>query len=301
MITVLSGGTGTPKLLQGMVKVVNSQDITVIVNTLENGYFSGVYVAPDLDTVMYTLAGKINEDTWYGMDGDTFITHYQLKEMGCPEVLRIGDRDRAIKIQKTLLMNKYPLSQAVDIQRKKLGIKSRIIPMSDQMSSITISTDEGDLEFHEFLVERQAQPHVMDIVYNQVPPAPGVIDAIENSDMVLIGPSNPITSIGPIISTKGVRKTLKDAFVVAISPIIGDKPVSGPAAKFMRAMGYDVSSMGVAGIYHDFLDKFIMDTVDASYQQEIEKLISDVMITHTIMNNVKDKVSLARKIMGVNV
>jgi LPPG:FO 2-phospho-L-lactate transferase len=301
MITVLSGGTGTPKLLQGMVKVVKSQDITVIVNTLENDYFSGVYIAPDLDTVMYTLAGKINEDTWYGIADDTFITNNQLKEMGCPEVLRIGDRDRAIKIQKTLLMNKYPLSRAVDIQRKKLGIKSRIIPMSDQMSRITICTDEGDLEFHEFLVERKTQPHVTDIVYNQVPPAPGVIDAIENSDMVLIGPSNPITSIGPIISTEGVRKSLKHAFVIAISPIIGDKPVSGPAAKFMRAMGYEVSTMGVAGIYQDFLDKFIIDTVDASYQKEIEKLISDVMITHTIMNNVKDKVSLARKIMGVNV
>ena len=298
MITVLSGGTGTPKLLQGMVKVVNSQDITVIVNTLENGYFSGVYVAPDLDTVMYTLAGKINEDTWYGVAGDTFITHDILNVVGCPEILRIGDRDRAIKIQKTLLMNKYPLSRAVDIQRKKLGIKSHIIPMSDEMSSIIICTDEGDLEFHEFLVERQAQPQVTDIVYNQVSPAPGVIEAVENSDMVLIGPSNPITSIGPIISTKGVRKSLKDAYVVAVSPIIGDKPVSGPAAKFMHAMGYDVSSVGVAGIYQDFLDKFIMDTVDASYQKEIEKLISDVMITHTIMYHVKDKVSLARKILG---
>jgi LPPG:FO 2-phospho-L-lactate transferase len=170
--------------------------------------------------------------------------------------------------------------------------------MSDEMSSIIICTDEGDLEFHEFLVERQAQPQVTDIVYNQVSPAPGVIEAVENSDMVLIGPSNPITSIGPIISTKGVRKSLKDAYVVAVSPIIGDKPVSGPAAKFMHAMGYDVSSVGVAGIYQDFLDKFIMDTVDASYQKEIEKLISDVMITHTIMYHVKDKVSLARKILG---
>jgi LPPG:FO 2-phospho-L-lactate transferase len=256
-------------------------------------------VAPDLDTVMYTLAGKINEVTWYGVSGDTFITHEKLNEMGCPEILRIGDQDRALKIQKTLLMNKYPLSRAVDIQRRKLGIKSRIIPMSDQMSCITISTDEGDLEFHEFLVEKKAQPDVMDVVYNHVSPAPGVIDAIENSDMVLIGPSNPITSIGPIISTRGVRKSLKDAYVVAVSPIIGNKPVSGPAAKFMHAMGYDVSSVGVAGIYQDFLDKFIIDIVDTSYQKEIEKLISDVMITHTIMNHVKDKVSLAKNIMGV--
>jgi len=301
MITVLSGGTGTPKLLQGMVRVVNPQDITVIVNTVENRYFSGVYVAPDLDTVMYTLSGNINEITWYGVSDDTFITHEQLNEMGCPELLRIGDRDRALKIQKTLLMNKYPLSKAVDIQRNKLGIKSQIIPMSDQMSTITISTNEGDLEFHEFLVKKKARPLVTDIVYNHVSPAPGVIDAINNSDMVLIGPSNPITSIGPIISTRGVRKSLKNAYVIAVSPIIGNKPVSGPAAKFMHAMGYDVSSVGVAGIYQDFLDKFIIDIIDSSYQKEIEKLISDVMITHTIMNHVKDKVSLAKSILGVTV
>ena len=301
MITVLSGGTGTPKLLQGIVRIVNPHDITVIVNTVENGYFSGVYVAPDLDTVMYTLSAKINEDTWYGVAGDTFITHEQLNEIGCPEILRIGDRDRAFKIQKTLLLNKYPLSKAVDIQRKKLGIKSRIIPMSDQRSNITISTDEGDLEFHEFLVERKAKPHVLDVVYNRVSPAPGVTDAIKNSEIVLIGPSNPITSIGPIISTRGVRSCLKDAYVIAVSPIIGNKPVSGPAAKFMHAMGHDVSSVGVASIYQDFLDKFIIDFMDASYQQEIEKLISDVTITQTIMNHVKDKVSLAKNIMGVTV
>ncbi|MDO5836532.1 MAG: 2-phospho-L-lactate transferase CofD family protein, partial [Methanobacterium sp.] len=150
MISILSGGTGTPKLLQGMVKLVNPEDITVIVNTVENDYFSGVYVAPDLDTVLYTLAGIINEDTWYGVKDDSFITHDRLKEIGCPETLKIGDRDRAMKIQKTLLMKDNLLSKAVDIQRKELGIKSNIIPMSNQESHITITTDLGEMEFHEF-------------------------------------------------------------------------------------------------------------------------------------------------------
>jgi LPPG:FO 2-phospho-L-lactate transferase len=301
MISVLSGGTGTPKLLQGMVKLVNPQDITVIVNTVENDYFSGVYVAPDVDTVLYTLAGIINEDTWYGVKDDSFITHDRLKEIGCPETLRIGDRDRAMKIQKTLLMKENLLSKAVDIQRRELGIKSRIIPMSNQESHITITTDLGEMEFHEFLVENQGKPEVHSISFKKVDPAPGLIDAIENSDMVVIGPSNPITSIGPIISTNDVRKALKNAYVVGVSPIVGDKPVSGPAAKFMQSMGYEVSSLGVAGIYQDFLDRFIIDLVDEDHQEEIEKLISDVMLTQTIMTNVEDKINLARCILGENV
>lgn len=301
MISILSGGTGTPKLLQGMVKLVNPEDITVIVNTVENDYFSGVYVAPDLDTVLYTLAGIINEDTWYGVKDDSFITHDRLKEIGCPETLKIGDRDRAMKIQKTLLMKENLLSKAVDIQRKELGIKSNIIPMSNQESHITITTDLGEMEFHEFLVENQGNPEVHFISYKEVDPAPGLIEAIENSDMVVIGPSNPITSIGPIISAKGVRRALKNAYVVGVSPIIGNKPVSGPAAKFMKAMGYEVSSRGVAGIYQEFLDKFIIDLLDEDHQEEIEKLISDVMLTQTIMNNVNDKINLARCILGENV
>lgn len=301
MISVLSGGTGTPKLLQGMVELVNPEDITVIVNTLENDYFSGVYVAPDVDTVLYTLAGIINEDTWYGVKNDSYITHDRLKEIGCPETLKIGDRDRALKIQKTLLMKEHSLSEAVDIQRRELGIKPRIIPMSNQQSHITINTDLGEMEFHQFLIENKGTPEVHNISYQKVDPSPGLIDKIENSDTVVIGPSNPITSIGPIISAKGVRKALKNSYVVGVSPIIGNKPVSGPAAKFMQAMGHEVSSLGVADIYKDFMDKFIIDLADRDHQEEIERLISDVMITETIMTNVTDKINLARCILGENV
>lgn len=206
-----------------------------------------------------------------------------------------------MKIQKTLLMREHLLSKAVDIQRRELGIKSRIIPMSNQESHITITTDIGEMEFHEFLVENQGKPEVHGISFKEVDPAPGLIDAIENSDMVVIGPSNPITSIGPIISANGVRKVLKNAYVVGVSPIVGDKAVSGPAAKFMQAMDYEVSSLGVAGVYHDFLDRFIIDLVDGDHQEEIEKLISDVMLTQTIMTNIEDKINLARCILGENV
>ncbi|MDI6701995.1 2-phospho-L-lactate transferase [Methanothermobacter wolfeii] len=298
MITVLSGGTGTPKLLQGLVRLVDPEDITVVVNTVENGYFSGVYVAPDVDTVIYTLAGIINEDTWYGVKDDTFITHETLSELGCPELLRIGDRDRAFKIQKTLLLEDHPLHRAVDVQCRALGVRSRVLPMSNQDSDITIVTDEGEMGFHTFLIERGSEPRVLDVRFSEVEPAPGVIDAVESADLVIIGPSNPVTSIGPIIGTSGVRKALKNSPVYAVSPFAGDKPFSGPAGKFMRAWGYSASSLGVAEIYRDFLDRLIIDEVDAHLKGEIEKLIKDVEITKTIMKNIGDKIMLARILLG---
>ena len=300
MITVLSGGTGTPKLLQGIVRLMDPVDLTVVVNTLENSYFSGVYVAADLDSVMYTLTGIINQETWYGIQDDTFITHETLKEIGCEELLRIGDQDRAVKIQKTLLMEEYSLVNAVDIQRRKLGVKSRIIPMSNQDPHIDIVTPDGSLEFHEFLVKRRAEPEVLDIHYNTVDPAPGLIESVEESDMVIIGPSNPITSVGPILSANGVRSALKNSYVVAVSPIIGHEPVSGPAGKFMQAMGHEVSSFGVAAMYQDFLDEFYIDLQDDDQKKKIEKLISKVVVTNTNMNNIEDKMMLARKILGEN-
>lgn len=300
MITVLSGGTGTPKLLQGIVRLMDPVDLTVVVNTLENSYFSGVYVAADLDSVMYTLTGIINQETWYGIQDDTFITHETLKEIGCEELLRIGDQDRAVKIQKTLLMEEYSLVDAVDIQRRKLGVESRIIPMSNQDPHIDIVTPDGSLEFHEFLVKRRAEPEVLDIHYNTVDPAPGLIESVEESDMVIIGPSNPITSVGPILSANGVRSALKNSYVVAVSPIIGHEPVSGPAGKFMQAMGHEVSSFGVAAMYQDFLDEFYIDLQDDDQKKKIEKLISKVVVTNTNMNNIEDKMMLARKILGEN-
>ncbi|MGC9517224.1 MAG: 2-phospho-L-lactate transferase [Methanomicrobiales archaeon] len=298
MITVLSGGTGTPKLLQGMVKVLNPSDLNIIVNTVENTYVSNLYVAADIDTVLYTLANMINDETWYGICDDTFITNEMLGKLGCPELLRIGDKDRAIKIQKTLLLERYSLSEAVDIQRKKLGVESRIIPMSDDQPSINIITDQGNMDFHEFLIEHKAEPEVLDVKYSKVRPSEGLMDAIENSEMVLLGPSNPVTSIGPIISMKGVINALKNSNVVAVSPIIGGKPVSGPAAKFMGALGFEVSCVGVADMYAEFLDKFIIDVIDSHSKEKIERLINNVMVTNTNMNTIDDKVMLARTILG---
>ncbi len=298
MITILSGGTGTPKLIQGIKEIYDPSKINVVVNTVENDFFSGVYVAADIDTVLYTLADLINEKTWYGIKNDTFITNEHLKKLKCEELLRIGDIDRSTKIQKTLLMEKYSLSEAVDIQRRRMGIQSKVIPMSNEHSNISIFTDSGELNFHDFLIKKQSKPEVTDIKYTEVEPSPQVIKIIEESEMVIIGPSNPITSILPIVSMNGVKKALKNSYVVAISPIIGGQAVSGPAEKFMAAFNHEVSSLGVASIYKDFLDKFIIDEKDENLKDSIEKLIKDVIITKTNMKNIHDKKILAKIVLG---
>ena len=297
MITVLSGGTGTPKLLQGIKEIVKPEDLSIIVNTLENDYFAGVYVAADIDTVLYTMTDMINDEFWYGVKGDTFITHERLEEMGCPELLRIGDIDRATKIQKTLLMQNHSLQESVEIQAKNMGIKSKIIPMSNENSEIKIVTDIGELEFHDFLIKHQSEPEVLDVIFSQVSPAEGIIDIIKNSEAVIIGPSNPITSILPILSLEGVREALKETYVVAVSPIIGNDSVSGPASKFMKAMGIEVSSIGVASLYKDFLDAIVIDEKDSDLKQSLSEIINKVIITNTIMNSSDTKINLAKKIL----
>ena len=297
MITVLSGGTGTPKLLQGIKEIVDPEELTIIVNTLENDYFSGVYVSADIDTVLYTMADMINEEVWYGVKDDTFITHERLEEIGCAELLRIGDIDRATKIQKTQLIEKYGLKKACEIQSDKMGIKADIIPMSEENSDIKIVTDIGELEFHDFLIKHRSEPVVEDLKFSKVNPAEGVIEAINNSRAVIIGPSNPITSISPILSLEGIREALKNTHVIAVSPIIGSDAVSGPASKFMKALGIEVSSVGVADLYKDFLDTIVIDDKDSQLKSQLNQIVNKVIITNTIMNNLGVKKELAQIII----
>ena len=297
MITVLSGGTGTPKLLQGLKEIIDPAELNIIVNTLENDYFSGVYVSADIDTVLYTMSDIINDEFWYGVKNDTFTTHERLKELGFDELLRIGDIDRATKIQKTQLMEKFGLKKACEIQAEKMGISSSIIPMSEQQSDIKIITDIGELEFHDFLIKHQSEPEVLDIKFSNVSPSDGVVESIKNSEAVILGPSNPITSILPILSLEGVRDALKDTYVIAVSPIIGSDSVSGPASKFMKALDIEVSSVGVASLYKNFLDNIVIDTQDSNLESRLNQIVNKVTITNTIMNNLDAKKNLAKIII----
>ena len=299
MITILSGGTGTPKLIQGIKEIYPEEDITVIVNTVENAYFSRCYVAADCDTVMYTFADMIDDRFFYGIIGDTYKIHDILNEMGSPELLRIGDMDRALKIQKAILLDEgKTLSEIVDHQKNKLGVKAKIIPMSDEDSEIKIITKEhGELEFHDFLIKHQCEGEVLEVRYSDVKPSPGVIQAIKDAEKIIIGPSNPITSIRPILAIEGVEEALKEKKVIAVSPFLGEAAFSGPAAKFMNAFGYEASSKGVAELYKPFLKIFVIDNEDEEMKEELEKTIPNIVVTNTFMKTIEDKINLAKEVL----
>ena len=299
MITIFSGGTGTPKLIQGIKEIYPEEDITVIVNTVENLYMSRGYIAADIDTVMYTFADIIDDEFWYGIKGDTFIVRDRLIELGTEELLKLGDRDRATKLQKAILREEgWTLTDIVELQKTKLGVKARILPMSDEDSEITIVTKEhGEIEFHEFLIKYQCNCDVVEVKYGDVNPSPKLIDAIEKSDKVIFGPSNPITSIRPILSLEGVEDALKEKEVIAVSPFVGKSAFSGPAGQFMNAFGYETSSKGVAELYKPFLNTLVIDNQDEEFKEEIEEIIPNVIVTNTFMKTIEDKINLAKVVL----
>ncbi len=307
MITVLSGGTGTPKLLQGLKEVVDNEEISVIVNTAEDKWLTHGYFSPDVDTVIYTFANKIDDTYWHGIKGDTFKTHATLMELGYNEGLKIGDMDRATHIQRGMLIKEgKSLSEAIDIQRKALGVEAQIIPMSDARVETVVKTTEKDMDFNEFWVANKGEPEVIDVKYKGVSnalPSKGAVEAIRKADMIIIGPSNPITSILPIISLKGMHREIekKRKSCIAVSPIIGDRPLSGPAGKLMEAKGYGTNSISVAEIYKGLISKFVIDNLEKdSILEEINNMKLECFKTDTIMDSLEDKLGLAKYLIKMN-
>ncbi len=305
MLTVLSGGTGTPKLLQGLIQLVKHEELSIIVNTAEDVEISGLHVSPDLDTVMYTLAGVVNEDTWYGIHGDTFERHEELRLQGKPELLRIGDRDREVKRYRTdLLKQGKTLSEATRELCTRFGVRVRVMPMSDDYVRMRVETEAGNLSFHEFWVARRARDRVTDVKFEGTEfarPASGVLDAIREGGAVIIGPSNPVTSIGPIVAIKEIREALvqKRERVLAVSPIVGGAPVSGPAGALMNGLGCEVSPLGVARIYGDFVGTLVIDRKDAEFVADIEKLGIKVALEDIMIPDLSTRTKLAKKVLEI--
>jgi LPPG:FO 2-phospho-L-lactate transferase len=266
MITLLSGGTGTPKLLRGVRDHTDDQKINVVVNTAEDVWISGGHLSPDIDTVMYLFAGVLNTETWWGIAGDTFLTHKALLDLGADEYIAIGDRDRAVQIARADLLNKgKTLTEATVILCRNMGIRAGVLPMTNSPVATMVRSSGEYIHFQEYWVRCKGSIPVDAVkrVPESPPPATqDVITAITEADAVIIGPSNPVTSILPILECRGVREALREQYVIAVSPFIGEAPFSGPAGELMKAKGFSPSSLGTWELYRDFLDLFVQDIRD---------------------------------------
>jgi len=303
MIVVLAGGVGAARFLEGLVQVVPQERLTVIVNTGDDRDFYGLHVSPDLDIVMYTLAGIVDEAHGWGIRNDTYNTMQQLTRYGNEDWFMLGDRDLATHIHRTSMLRQgKTLSEVTDELRRQFGLNIRILPMSDQPVATHIQTPIGLLHFQEYMVKRRCADEVLDVAFvgvNESQPAPGVLDAIKDAEAILIAPSNPIVSIGSILAVPGIHDMLHEAggMVVAVSPIVGGTPIKGPADKLMRGLGMEVSAVGVARCYRDFLDVLVIDEQDAHLLSRIEDLGIPTVATNTIMRDSAAKAALARKVL----
>jgi LPPG:FO 2-phospho-L-lactate transferase len=305
MITVLTGGTGGAKFVDGLRQIVPPEQLTIVVNTGDDLLWWGLYVSPDLDSIAYMLAGQLSEERGWGVKRDTFHCLDAMAQLGEPAWFSVGDRDLATHIFRSkMLAGGQTLSAATSNIASALGIKARILPMSDARVETRVLTPAGELSFEEYFVQRRYRDAVQSVRFagaSEAKPAPGVLEALRAADLVLLAPSNPITSIGPILAVPGIREALREtpAPIAAISPIVGEQAVTGPAAALMAAQGFAVSIAGVAGCYRDFLDLLVVDSQDAaaaSILQDAQRQHSGLRVhsTSTIMRNREDRIALAK-------
>jgi LPPG:FO 2-phospho-L-lactate transferase len=304
MITALAGGVGAARFLTGLTKLVAPQELTIIVNTGDDKEFYGLHVSPDIDIVTYTLAGIVDNEKGWGIAGDTFETLGILKKYKQETWFNIGDKDFATHILRTNLIKQgLTLTQVTAQISRSFGVEAKILPMTNDFFETRVKTPNGTIHFEDYMVKNGAKEAVLGVEFDgakTAKPAEGVLEAIMDSNLVIICPSNPVVSIGAILSVNGVREALQktSAKKVAVSPIVAGAPIKGPADKLMRGLGLEVSAFSVAQLYRDFLDEFIIDTLDAGAKNRIEMLGVEVKVTNTVMRSLDDKVALAKAVLG---
>ena len=302
-VTALAGGTGAAKLLRGLAAHVAPADLTVIGNTGDDTLVWGLHVSPDLDTVAYALGGRLDVERGWGLAGETFACRDAMAAFGAPAWFNLGDRDLATHLTRTeALAAGRRLSDITADIAGRLGVPARLLPMSDEPVRTRVRTPDGWLAFQEYFVRERARPKVIGVEYQgaaDARPAPGVVDAIRDADAIVVCPSNPITSIGPILAVPGMRDALGAARapIVAVSPIVGGAAVSGPAGELMRARGLPVSAAGVVMAYDPLLSVLVMDVTDREAAADVEALGVRVALTDTMMRNREREVSLARAVL----
>jgi len=302
MIVVLTGGTGGAKFVAGLAATLPAHELTVIVNTGDDLTGWGLHVSPDLDSITYALAGILSRERGWGVEGDTFHCLEAMRRMGAPAWFQLGDRDLATHLRRTgLLSEGRTLSEATSEIASRLGVETRILPVSDDRVETRVLTADGELSFQEYFVRERYHVAVRGVRFEgaeRANAAPGVLDEIDRAEAVVIAPSNPITSIGPILAVPGIRDALKKtaAPVAAISPIIGGAAVTGPAGELMKTRGLPVSIAGIARCYADFLDLMVADERDGACGTRVEGIA--VRYARTLMNSEADKKALARSVLG---
>ncbi|HEV2194939.1 MAG TPA: 2-phospho-L-lactate transferase [Candidatus Acidoferrum sp.] len=304
-ITALAGGVGASKLLLGLYEVTDPTALTVIVNTGDDIVLHGLKISPDLDIVTYTLAGIVDSQKGWGIRGETFHALKRLAAYGRPDWFNLGDRDLATHIHRSALLEEgKTLSEVAESIRVALGVKARILPMSDDPVPTIIETNEGAMHFQKYLVKRRAEPIVEGIQFRGVEaarPAPGVLEAIREASRIIICPSNPLISIGPILAVPGVREQLRSCReeTFAVCPIVGGKSLKGPSDKMLEQLGYEATALGVAKLYADFSGTFVIDPVDKRQAGEISSLGMKVAIVPTVMKTLSQKRKLARALLSL--
>lgn len=305
MLVLLTGGTGGAKLVQGVCHEVDPAGVTIICNTADDFILHGLYISPDLDTILYTLAGLSDATKGWGVKDDTFTVLTQLENLGGETWFKLGDKDIATHITRTRLLREgFTLAAVTERLRKTFSIQSTILPMSNDRIESRVETSESEISFQEYFVKQRWRPEVKQVFYGGIEhsrPAPGVLQAISGASGIVICPSNPVTSIGPILAVPGVLDTLKKvtAPVVAISPILGELAISGPAHKLMAATGMEPSAFGVAKAYADFLDVIVVDHQDKDPSANMVELGIEVVRSSIIMNSLADKRRLARQALAL--
>ncbi len=300
-ITCLAGGVGAARFLEGLARVVPPERITVIVNTADDLQYLGLHVSPDIDSVTYALAGIADVEKGWGIKQDSYHCLEQLAKYSAETWFRIGDRDFATHLLRTAFLQQgFTLSEVTEKMRSTLGVKVAILPMTDDPVATKIKTPDGTLEFQEYFVKRRFQDKVVDVTYqgaSNATPAPGVLSAIDKTELIIFCPSNPILSIGPILALPDIRKAVAKthAKIVGISPIVGGRSIKGPLDRMMESLSLEVSPFGVAKLYKGLMRGFVIDEVDRSISPRIEEIGMKVSSTRTIMDSQEAKVRLAQE------
>ena len=302
-VTALAGGVGAARFLRGLVRVINPANLCVIVNTGDDEEFFGLSVSPDIDTITYTLADAVDHSKGWGLPDESFRCLESLKRYYPDTWFGLGDTDLATHLFRTQQLRQgKTLTEVTAAIAESWGVKATVLPMSNDPVRTVVHTQAGALPFQEYFVKGRGEGNVKKVELRGIEnalAAPGVCDAIRSAQLVILPPSNPIVSIGPIMGLPGVRESLQEtpAPIIGISPLVEGKPIKGPADHMLSGLGIEASAAGVAGMYTDFLDSFVIDTQDAGQQARLEAQGLTVQVTDTIMTDMDKSVTLAQTVV----